>query len=330
MPIFDVALMITGAILMVIGILLLMLNKKSGSAASKIEGFGIKLDIANPPLLLVFAGIGMMLVPRFIPSPVTGPVEVSILDAEDSMSAMAPEGLASIQPAAGQNDGGPRPAQPYRPAGSAPPQSAQSTVQGRSSATTAAGITAPPDAISKSPAATPSPPTQLASIVRPGDGSQQTSPTIGLMVRAIPRDQGSPPVEIQQYSQQLSELLERQVRELSGVTLTTKTEVLAAKQLRKLQREDDAHAISKSVCEQMQLDALFVAVVEPIHVSDSYGFSYWREPEFVFYDCRRDQRVREVFRVEEKGQDRFPFEIELKRRFRDFAEPYVSVLQPGP
>lgn len=65
--IFDVIVMVIGVCLIIAGIVLFVTGKLAGQN-NKVEAFGIKMDVNNPSLLLVATGVGLVLVPRLLPS----------------------------------------------------------------------------------------------------------------------------------------------------------------------------------------------------------------------------------------------------------------------
>lgn len=67
--VFDVAVMVIGLLLIAAGVLLFVSGKLAGQN-NKVEAFGIKMDVNNPSLLLIAAGIGLVLVPRLLPDPI--------------------------------------------------------------------------------------------------------------------------------------------------------------------------------------------------------------------------------------------------------------------
>jgi len=73
METFDLVVMIVGGLLIAGGCVLFVTGKVAGSN-NKIEAFGIKMDVSNPSLILLAAGIGLLLVPRLLPAPHTTPV----------------------------------------------------------------------------------------------------------------------------------------------------------------------------------------------------------------------------------------------------------------
>lgn len=66
---FDLILIITGTllILILVGLGLFIFGKKDGNK-NYLEGFGIKLDVSNPSIILIVAGVGLLLAPRLLPA----------------------------------------------------------------------------------------------------------------------------------------------------------------------------------------------------------------------------------------------------------------------
>jgi hypothetical protein len=63
----DYVIMGVGGALIVIGLYLYISGKKEKESASNLEGFGIKLNVSNPSILLIVVGVLLLLVPRFFP-----------------------------------------------------------------------------------------------------------------------------------------------------------------------------------------------------------------------------------------------------------------------
>lgn len=70
MDAFDIVIMTVGAILLVVGLFMFVSGKRSESSESHVEGFGVKLNISNPSVLLIVFGALLMLVPRLLPKSV--------------------------------------------------------------------------------------------------------------------------------------------------------------------------------------------------------------------------------------------------------------------
>ncbi|ALS97301.1 hypothetical protein [Lacimicrobium alkaliphilum] len=64
---FDLILIVTGALLILVGLGLFIFGKKDGNK-NYLEGFGIKLDVSNPSIILIVAGVGLLLAPRLLPA----------------------------------------------------------------------------------------------------------------------------------------------------------------------------------------------------------------------------------------------------------------------
>lgn len=68
MDTFDYIIVAIGLVLIGIGLLLFIGGKRESAIANNVEGFGIKLNVSNPSIILIVLGIGLLLVPRFLPS----------------------------------------------------------------------------------------------------------------------------------------------------------------------------------------------------------------------------------------------------------------------
>ena len=68
MDIFDYVIMTVGGVLTVIGLILFVAGKKEGGSNNNVEGFGIKLNVSNPSIILIVFGVGLLLVPRLLPN----------------------------------------------------------------------------------------------------------------------------------------------------------------------------------------------------------------------------------------------------------------------
>lgn len=64
---FDMVVMVSGALLMIVGVWLFARRKVEG--ANHIEALGIKMDVSHPALVLVVLGFLLLLVPRLLPEP---------------------------------------------------------------------------------------------------------------------------------------------------------------------------------------------------------------------------------------------------------------------
>ncbi|MFT5676031.1 MAG: hypothetical protein ACI808_001967 [Paraglaciecola sp.] len=68
MDTFDYVIMTVGGALTIIGLILFVLGKKEGGSNNNVEGFGIKLNVSNPSIILIVFGVGLLLVPRLLPN----------------------------------------------------------------------------------------------------------------------------------------------------------------------------------------------------------------------------------------------------------------------
>ncbi len=73
MEVFDYVSMAVGSLLIVIGLFLFVSGKKDSAKSNQVEGFGIKLNVSNPSIILIVLGIGLLLVPRLLPKPTVTP-----------------------------------------------------------------------------------------------------------------------------------------------------------------------------------------------------------------------------------------------------------------
>ncbi len=65
---FDYFLIVLGIILIIIGLFLFVAGKTDSKIANQVEGFGIKINVSNPSVLLIIMGVGLVLIPRLLPS----------------------------------------------------------------------------------------------------------------------------------------------------------------------------------------------------------------------------------------------------------------------
>lgn len=69
MDMLDLFIITIGATLVLIGLYLFISGKQGeGSRNSNVEGFGIKINVSNPSIILIVIGIGLILVPKFLPN----------------------------------------------------------------------------------------------------------------------------------------------------------------------------------------------------------------------------------------------------------------------
>lgn len=73
MDVIDYISMTVGGILIVIGLYLFVSGKRESTNRNHVEGFGIKLNVSNPSIILIVLGIGLLLVPRLLPKPAPEP-----------------------------------------------------------------------------------------------------------------------------------------------------------------------------------------------------------------------------------------------------------------
>ncbi|WP_371194743.1 hypothetical protein [Glaciecola sp. SC05] len=68
MDTFDYVIVALGVALIIIGLLLFIAGKRESQSGNQVEGFGIKLNVSNPSIILIVFGIGMVLFPRLMPN----------------------------------------------------------------------------------------------------------------------------------------------------------------------------------------------------------------------------------------------------------------------
>lgn len=66
---FDAVITILGVVLIAFGLYIFLTGKgrREDAPSNKLEGFGVSIDVANPSVLLIILGVGLVLVPRFFP-----------------------------------------------------------------------------------------------------------------------------------------------------------------------------------------------------------------------------------------------------------------------
>jgi hypothetical protein len=65
---FDYIIIGLGIALIAIGLFLFISGKRESEKSSQVEGFGIKLNVSNPSIILIVFGIGLVLFPRLMPN----------------------------------------------------------------------------------------------------------------------------------------------------------------------------------------------------------------------------------------------------------------------
>lgn len=69
MDMLDLFIIALGVALVTVGLYLFISGKQGdGSRNSNVEGFGIKINVSNPSIILIVIGIGLILVPKFLPN----------------------------------------------------------------------------------------------------------------------------------------------------------------------------------------------------------------------------------------------------------------------
>lgn len=68
METFDYIIIGLGFSLIAIGLILFISGKRDSQKNNQVEGFGIKLNVSNPSIILIVFGIGLVLFPRLMPN----------------------------------------------------------------------------------------------------------------------------------------------------------------------------------------------------------------------------------------------------------------------
>ena len=72
METFDLIIVLLGVALIIIGLVLFIAGKQDSEKNNQVEGFGIKLNVSNPSIILIVLGIGLVVFPRLMPSSTPG------------------------------------------------------------------------------------------------------------------------------------------------------------------------------------------------------------------------------------------------------------------
>lgn len=324
---FDLVLMCVGAMLTLVGVYLFASGKMIDKA-SKVEAFGIKLDVTNPSLILILAGVGLMLAPRLLPeqlkpeppapevvqAPAPGPA-APIPDAPSAPSPTVPDTPATAPAPASHKTAAPAPTQP------APPRTARAS----------APLPAQPEPAPRPSGAATKPITKP--FAKPADSTPPSSPlptatapaATPAPVRAAPATpkapvylvaaRGSPDKwkgfweneEAEAYSQKLVRRGAERLRRIGGEgraeTLSDQSSVSSLM---------DNNTLRQERCKVGGFSSLAIFTVAPPQVVISRVESaYWPELTLVIHDCRDGTARREVRQLAPRNTDRFPFESDL-------------------
>jgi len=77
METFDLIIVLLGVALIIIGLVLFIAGKQDSEKNNQVEGFGIKLNVSNPSIILIVLGIGLVVFPRLMPSSTPGSVHTN-------------------------------------------------------------------------------------------------------------------------------------------------------------------------------------------------------------------------------------------------------------
>jgi hypothetical protein len=88
MDTFDYVIVAVGVALIIIGLVLFIAGKRDTQHANQVEGFGIKLNVSNPSIILIIFGIGLVLFPRLMPNAKLLPSTAVVNPTETQVSVM--------------------------------------------------------------------------------------------------------------------------------------------------------------------------------------------------------------------------------------------------
>lgn len=341
---FDLLLMSVGALLTLVGVYLFA-SGKMRDKASRVEAFGIKLDVTNPSLILILAGVGLMLVPRFVPEPMKPQFTPPSADVAPQAPPTPPATTSSVPPPAPvpvptstptqtpAPDPAPTPAPVPKPATAPKPSPAPQTGTTSAPAARPASPRPTPPVVPVKPVTEARPQTQPAIQLKPAPQAAESAPAPGTpsAAPAAPTPRylvaalGTPnpwksfwdKEEEAGYSLKLArtarERLRRHVRdaqvealsEASGVTPLMQDEVTRRRR-----------------CEAGGFTALVVfTVAQPQVVISSVESAFWPELVLLHHDCQDGQARRETRQLAPRVGDRYPFETELAEHLdRQFRE----------
>lgn len=320
---FDLVLMGVGAMLTLVGVYLFASGKMTDKA-SKVEAFGIKLDVTNPSLILILAGVGLMLAPRLLPEQLKPEAPAPEVVQAPAPAPASP--IPDVPPA-------PSPTVPDTPVTAPAPASHKTAVSAPTQPTTPRTARASaPLPVQPEPAPRPTAPATKP-ITKPADSTPPASPLPTAMapaatpapVRAVPATpkfpvylvagRGSPDKwksfweneEADAYSQKLVRRGAERLRRIGGEgraeTLTDQSSVSSLM---------DNNALRQQRCSSGGLTALAIfTVAPPLVVISRVESAYWPELTLVIHDCRDGTSRREVRQLAPRNTDRFPFESDL-------------------
>lgn len=99
MDIFDNIVVLVGCVLIVIGLVLFIIGKKESTNSNHVEGFGIKLNVSNPSIILIVLGVGLLLAPRLLPKPeLQQSIQASKQNETEKNQQLLTKGLSSQAP----------------------------------------------------------------------------------------------------------------------------------------------------------------------------------------------------------------------------------------
>lgn len=75
MEFFDILLVVLGVLLIAAGLFLFISGTQESEKQNEVQGFGLKINVSNPSIILIVLGIGLVLVPKFVTKDATSSSE---------------------------------------------------------------------------------------------------------------------------------------------------------------------------------------------------------------------------------------------------------------
>jgi hypothetical protein len=332
MTAIDLALVTVGAIVTLVGVIQFVRGKVSNNP-SKVEAFGIKLDITNPSLILILAGVGLMLAPRLLPEP-TAPEadEKPVVVA----TAPVPEAAPTLAPAAPQEKPSSVPAVTSTPTAPAAPKPQPTSVATDPAPAPTPPVSRPAPKPLPKPIPTPIPKPQFhAPVIKPTPTPPARAPAPSMAPRVTPSNEPATPVPQARPPTAPAYLVaalgtpnvwkdfwanEKQA------DYSRKLAERAAERLRRVARDANVETLSGSGASTLMDNAttrqrrcqaggfavlVVIAVVQPDVVISNIDSAYWPELTLLLHDCKDGTVRRELKQLAPRNADRFPFETEL-------------------
>lgn len=325
----DIVLIAVGALLTLVGAVQFV-RGKVGDKPSKVEAFGIKLDVTNPSLILILAGVGLMLAPKLLPEPdeaVDTHQEQAVVEkSTPAGQAESPRQAASTPeptpvPAPAPT---PAPAPAPTPAPTLTPEPAKPAQTGRPHVVIQPGAAFKPVPMPAKPLPAPTPQMPVTVSPRPGTPLDASAPVVATSpaVSASPapayyvaalgtpnrwKDFWAGESSEADYSRKIAERGAERIRRIvTGAQVTLVSDASTVTTLM-----DNATTRARR-CEAGGYRALVVFTVrQPDVVISTVDSAYWPELHLLVHDCQDTAAQRDRKQLAPRGGERFPFESDL-------------------